>query len=104
MALPLALQLPALLSLMFLLLLLLLLSLQAPNMAQNAHGMATNFKGKRVKNSYELGATATLALTGTANGTGTETGTASATGIGIGMRHMPQETYFKIHLKMCDEN
>lgn len=97
MALPLALQLPALLSLMFL-----LLSLQAPNMAQNAHGMATNFKGKRVKNSYELGATATLALTGTANGTGT--GTASATGIGIGMRHIPQETYFKIHLKMCDEN
>lgn len=93
--LPLTLQLPALLSLMFMLL---LLSLQAPNMAQNAHGMATNFKGKRVKNSYELGATATLSLTGTGNST------ASATRIGIGMRHMPQETYFKIHLKMCDEN
>lgn len=99
MALPLTLQLPALLSLMFMLL---LLSLQAPNMAQNAHGMATNFKGKRVKNSYELGATATLTATGTATGTGN--GTASATGIGIGMRHMPQETYFKIHLKLCDEN
>lgn len=76
MALPLTLQLPALLSLM----LLFLLSLQAPNMAQNAHGMATNFKGKRVKNSYELGATTTL----TATATGTGNGTASTTGIELG--------------------